>query len=50
MVFADSHYYLDKYHPELLAEVLEQARVKSVDIVVSVGVTLESSAETVRLT
>lgn len=49
MVFSDSHCHLDRYQPELLAEVLEQARVKEVDIIVSMGMTLESSAETVRL-
>ncbi len=49
MSFSDSHCHLDRYQPELLAEVLQQARVKHVDIIVSVGRTLESSAETVRL-
>jgi len=49
MVFSDSHCHLDRNQPELLAEVLEQARVKHVDIIVSMGMTLESSAETVRL-
>ena len=49
MVFSDSHCHLDKYQPELLAEVLEQARVKGVDIIVSIGETLESSAEAVHL-
>ena len=49
MVFSDSHCHLDKYRPELLAEVLEQARVKGVDIIVSIGETLESSAEAVHL-
>ena len=49
MVFSDSHCHLDKYRPELLAEVLEKARVKGVDIIVSMGETLESSAEAVHL-
>ncbi len=49
MSFSDSHCHLDSSQPELLAEVLEQARVKHVDIMVSMGMTLESSAETVRL-
>ncbi len=49
MIFSDSHCHLDICPPELLGEVLEQARVKAVDIIVSMGMTLESSAETVRL-
>lgn len=49
MVFSDSHCHLDRYRPELLAEVLEQASVKHVGIMVSMGMTVESSAETVRL-
>jgi TatD DNase family protein len=49
MIFSDSHCHLDRYQPELLAEVLQQARVKGVGVIVSVGRTLESSAETLRL-
>ena len=49
MVFSDSHCHLVGQQPERLTEVLEQARVKGVDIMVSMGMTLESSAETVRL-
>ncbi|MFC1864548.1 TatD family hydrolase [Chloroflexota bacterium] len=49
MVFSDSHCHLGGQQPEQLAEVLEQARAKGVDIMVSMGMTLESSAETVRL-
>ena len=49
MTFSDSHCHLDACPPELLAEVLEQARLKGVDIIVSMGMTLESSAETIRL-
>ncbi len=49
MVFSDSHCHLAGRQPERLAEVLEQARAKGVDIMVSMGVTLESSAETIRL-
>jgi len=49
MIFSDSHCHLDRYRPEVLAEVLEQARVKNVDIIVSMGMNLESSAETIRL-
>ncbi len=48
MGFSDSHCHLDSYQPELLAEVLTQARVKSVDIIVSVGMSLESSTKTLR--
>ena len=49
MVFSDSHCHLGGQQPERLAEVLEQARTKGVDIMVSMGMTLESSAETIRL-
>lgn len=49
MILSDSHCHLDRYRPELLAEVLEQARLKHVDIIVSMSMNLESSAETVRL-
>ncbi|MBA7619424.1 putative metal-dependent hydrolase YcfH [subsurface metagenome] len=49
MSFSDSHCHLDGYQPELLTEVLEQARVKGVDIIVGMGMTLESSVETLRL-
>jgi len=49
MSFSDSHCHLDGYQPELLTEVLEQARVKGVDTIVGMGMTLESSVETVRL-
>lgn len=49
MVFSDSHCHLDRSQPELLAKVLEQAKLKHVDVIVSMGMTLESSAETVRL-
>ena len=49
MVFSDSHCHLDGYQSELLPQVLEQARAKHVDIIVSMGMTLESSADTIRL-
>ncbi len=49
MVFSDSHCHLGGQQPERLAEVLEQARAKGVDIMVSMGMTLESSADTARL-
>ena len=50
MSFSDSHCHLDSSQPELLAKVVEQARAKNVDIIGSMGMTLESSTETVRLT
>jgi TatD DNase family protein len=49
MSFSDSHCHLDGYQPELLTELLEQARVEGVDTIVSMGMTLESSVETIRL-
>lgn len=48
MVFSDSHCHLATYRPELVAGVLEQAKAKGVVIIVSLGETLEASAETVR--
>ncbi len=49
MVFSDSHCHLTGQRPERLTEVLEQAKAKGVIIMVSMGMTLESSAETIRL-
>lgn len=49
MTFSDIHCHLDRYQPELLIETLEQARTKGVSTFVSVGKTVESSANTVRL-
>ena len=49
MGFSDSHCHLDGYQPGLLAQVLEQARAEQVDIMVSMGMDLESSSETIRL-
>ena len=49
MVFSDSHCHLTGQQPERLAKVLQQARTKGVVIMVSMGMTLESSAENVRL-
>jgi len=49
MSFSDSHCHLDRCPPELLTEMLEQAKAKHVDIIVSMGMDMESSAETVRL-
>jgi len=49
MTYSDSHCHLDGYQPELLAQVLEQARAQQVDIIVGMGMDLESSEETLRL-
>ena len=49
MVFSDSHCHLGGQQRERLAEMLGQARVHGVDIMVSMGITLESSVETIRL-
>ncbi len=49
MAFSDSHCHLHGYPPELLEETLEQARENGVDIIIGMGMTLESSAETIRL-
>ncbi len=49
MSFSDSHCHLDRVQPELLIKILEQAREKGVDILVSMAMNLESSAETIRL-
>ena len=49
MAFSDSHCHLDRAQPELLAKVFEQARAKQVDILISMGMSLKSSAETVHL-
>ena len=49
MAYSDSHCHLDGYQPELLARTLEQARAEQVDIIVAMGMNLESSAVTVGL-
>jgi len=49
MNFSDSHCHLDRGQPEQLAKVLEQARVKGVNTIISMGMSLDSSAETIRL-
>ncbi|MFC2072200.1 TatD family hydrolase [Chloroflexota bacterium] len=52
MAFSDSHCHLVRNgtQPEHLAEALEQARAKGVEIIVSMAMTLESSTSNVRLT
>ena len=49
MVFSDSHCHLDTYSPAQLGEVLGQAKEKQVDIMVSVGMDLESSEAVINL-
>lgn len=49
MSFCDCHCHLETYQPELLAQVLKKARKNHVDIMVSMGSSLESSAKTVKL-
>jgi TatD DNase family protein len=49
MAYCDSHCHLDRYEPALLTEILEQARLKDVGIIVGMGMTLESSTETIRI-
>lgn len=48
-MFSDSHCHLDSYQSAPLAEALKQARAEGVDIIVGMGMTLESSAKTIRL-
>jgi len=49
MGFSDSHCHLDSYTPERLIEVIKEAKSKQVDIMLSVGMSLESSEEVIRL-
>ena len=49
MKISDSHCHLDTYQPDRLLEVLKQARAKQVDIIVSMGMDVESSEEVIRL-
>jgi len=49
MVYSDSHCHLDRYQPELLAETLQQAKTSHIDFIISQGMSLESSADTIRL-
>lgn len=49
MVFSDSHCHLVSYQPEMQKKVLEQARSRGVDIIVSLGETLPASEETISL-
>lgn len=49
MILSDSHCHLDGQQPERLAEVLKQARTKGMAIMLTMGMTLESSAEAIQL-
>ena len=49
MSFSDSHCHLNGYPPERLLEMLEEARAKQVDIIVGMGMDLESSQEVVQI-
>ena len=49
MAFSDTHCHLDTYSPQQLNKVLEQARANQVDIMVSVGMNLESSEAAINL-
>ena len=49
MVYSDSHCHLDRYEPDLLAETLQQAKTKCVDFIISQGMSVESSRDTVHL-
>jgi TatD DNase family protein len=50
MMFSDSHCHLNNYPPETLADLIQEARAKGIDMMVSVGKDLESSANTIGLT
>ncbi|MCX6013897.1 MAG: TatD family hydrolase [Chloroflexi bacterium] len=49
MPFSDSHCHLAGQNTDQLVEVLKQAKTKGVDIMVSMGMSLESSAENIHL-
>jgi TatD DNase family protein len=49
MVYSDSHCHLDRYQPELLAETLQQATIKHIDVIISQGMSLESSLDVTHL-
>lgn len=48
-MLSDSHCHLDIYPPEELTRVLARASANNVDVIVSMGMDLESSAENIRL-
>ncbi len=49
MVLSDCHCHLDVYRPEQLSVVLEQARARQVGLTVSMGMTLKSSEDNIRI-
>ena len=48
-MYSESHCHLDAYGPELLTEKLEEADKNGVEIIVSTGMSLDSSEKTIRL-
>jgi len=48
-MYSESHCHLDAYDPELLTEKLEEADNNGVGLIVSTGMSLDSSEETIRL-
>jgi len=49
-VFSDSHCHMDGFESEQqLMEVLERATVSNLDIILTMGMSLESSEEAIRL-
>jgi TatD DNase family protein len=49
MILAESHCHLDLYPPERRQDMLEQARVNNVGLMLTVGMNLESSAQAIHL-
>lgn len=49
MFFSDTHCHLETFPPELRTKTLASARAKHVDIIVSVGSSLQTSAEGIRI-
>ncbi len=45
MSFSDCHCHLETYQPAVLAQVLKEAKQKKVELMVSVGSSLESSVQ-----
>jgi len=48
-MYSDSHCHLDLYDPDLLIETLEDACQKYVQVIITMGMDLDSSIETLRL-
>ncbi|MBW2624321.1 MAG: TatD family hydrolase, partial [Deltaproteobacteria bacterium] len=48
-MYSESHCHLDAYDPELLTEKLEEAGKNNVGLIVSTGMSLDSSEKTIRL-